>query len=74
MSRGQRGAIPADLPPMLSRLGMSEEGWPHLVKDFGRDFRRAAGSPASLSAEASRRDRQWLQGTRTAESVFIRPA
>jgi REP element-mobilizing transposase RayT len=74
VSRGKRGAIPAGLPPILARLGVSEDGWLKLVKDFGRLFRRAAGSPASLAREATRRERRWLHGTRAGRSVFTETA
>jgi hypothetical protein len=68
--RHGKGRIPASAPPILSRLQISEEGWLALVKDFGRLFRRAAGTPESLTAEATRRDRHWLHGTRNSQAVF----
>ena len=40
------------------------------ITEFGRKFRRAAGLPESLSAEATRQDSNWLQGTRAAATVF----
>ena len=69
---GKRGTIPAALPPLLDRLGLSEDSWLALMRDFGRLFRRAAGNPDSLSREADRRDRHWLHGLRTSQSVFNR--
>jgi hypothetical protein len=72
--RGRRGSIPEGLPPILARPGVSEDGWQQLVKDFGRLFRRATVSPASVAREATRRERAWLHGTRTSQSVFIEPA
>jgi hypothetical protein len=71
LSRGKRGSIPSEPPPILARLGLSEDGWQSLVKDFGRLFRRAAGSATSLDREATRRDQAWLHGTR--QSVFVEP-
>jgi hypothetical protein len=44
--------------------------WVETVKEFGRKFRRAAGRPASLAAEAERRECHWLQGTRQAAVAF----
>ena len=72
LSGGQRGHIPSELPPILARLGLSEAGWQSVVKDFGRLFHRAAGSPTSLAREATRRDQAWRQGTR--QTIFVKPA
>ena len=35
--------------------------WCDLVKKFGKLFKRAAGTPASLSSEAARRGQNYLQ-------------
>ncbi len=39
----KRGAIPADLAPILARLKVSDDGWLQLMRGFNRMFRRAAG-------------------------------
>jgi len=70
LRHGKRGAIPSSLPPVFERLGMSEDGWLKLVKDFGRLFGRAAGSPSSLAQEATRREQTWLQGLQKSREVF----
>ena len=57
----KRGAIPADLAPVLERLGLDLVGWCDLVKKFGKLFKRAAGSAESLSSEAARRGQRYLQ-------------
>jgi REP element-mobilizing transposase RayT len=72
LRRGKHSTIPETLPPKLTRLGISEDGWLTLVKDFGRVFHRAAGNPASLSREATRRNRRWLQGARSSQRAFTR--
>jgi hypothetical protein len=46
--RGRGGCIPADLPPLLSRVGIAEDDWLPLVTRFGRHFHRVAGAPHSL--------------------------
>jgi hypothetical protein len=51
----KRGAVPSHLAPILTRLGMDSEDWCQVVGGFGRVFRRVAGTPASLQAEATRR-------------------
>jgi hypothetical protein len=58
---GKRGTIPAELAPILERLGLDAAGWCDLVKKFGKLFKRAAGNAASLSSEAARRGQSYLQ-------------
>ena len=66
----KRGSIPSHLQPILDRLQINGDVWVETVQEFGRKFRRAAGSPESLAAEAARQDSHWLQGTRNAATVF----
>ena len=73
LRRGASGRIPDSLPPLLSRLGVTEESWLSLIKDFGRLFHRAAGTPASLTSEAARQNRQWLHGTKNSRATFQSP-
>jgi hypothetical protein len=53
LRRDKRGAIPSDVAPILERLKVTDDGWLHLVKDFSRMFRRAAGTPATLGLKFS---------------------
>jgi hypothetical protein len=53
--RDKAGRIPLSLRPILERLGLEPAAWCDLVKKFGRLFKRAAGSPDKMAAEASRR-------------------
>jgi hypothetical protein len=57
---GKRGAIPAQLAPILERLGLDAAGWCDLVTQFGKLFKRAAGTADSLSREAARRGQHYL--------------
>ena len=66
----KRGAIPAELAPVLERLQVSGESWVGMVKKFGRTFRRAAGTPKSLAQEAARYGRRWLQGVTASRAIF----
>jgi hypothetical protein len=52
--RGRGGHIPADLPPLLARVGIAEDDWLPLVTRFGRLFHRVAGAPHSLALLARR--------------------
>lgn len=58
----RRGSIPADLAPILTRIGVDGEHWFEAVTRFGKLFKRAAGSAEHLAAEAGRRGVRWLQG------------
>ena len=57
----KRGTIPAELAPILERLGLDAVGWCDLVQKFGKLFKRAAGATESLAAEAARRGQTYLQ-------------
>ena len=64
-----RGVIPADLAPILTRLQVTEESWMKLFSRFSRLFRRATGSPASLSRDAATRG-QRREGVISSRAVF----
>jgi REP element-mobilizing transposase RayT len=66
----KRGAIPADLAPILDRLQLSRETWIETVQHFGKWFHRAAGRPETLALEAQRRHRQWLSGISHSRAAF----
>src|SRR6516162_8445937 len=68
----KRGAIPADLAPILERLHIGgEEGWMQLMGRFSRLFRRAAGTPQSLHREREQRGCRVMQGLPFSRAVFI---
>ena len=58
----KRGAIDADLAPILLRIGANPEAWLDTVTHFGSRFRLAAGLVSSLREFADRLGRRWLQG------------
>ena len=60
LKSGKRGAIPNELAPILKRLGIDSGGWCDLIQKFGRLFKRAAGSPESISSEAERRGQSFM--------------
>ena len=68
--RDKRGAIPAELAPILDRLGLSDECWIDCVKNFGRWFHRAAGRVSALSDEATRGGKRWFQGAGRCGQAF----
>ena len=68
--RDKRGATPAELAPILERLGLSHECWIDCVKNFGRWFRRAAERVSALSEEATRAGKRWLHGVSRCGQAF----
>ena len=60
LHKRKRGAIPSELAPILVRLGIDTNGWCDLVRNFGRLFRRAAGTPKSLAKESTRRGQRYM--------------
>jgi len=61
----KKGRIPAELAPIMDRIGLSGELWCDVVKRFGKIFKRVAGTPESLAQEAIRRGQS---GFRTGSS------
>ena len=68
--RDKRGAISAELAPILDRLGLSDECWIDGVKNFGRWFHRVAGRVSALSDEATRAGKRWFQGAGRCGQAF----
>ena len=51
---GSRGTIPAELAPILDRLGVIGDGWVDKVRHFGRWFKTAVGRRVLLADLAVR--------------------
>lgn len=60
-SGGKCGRVPAEVAPILKRVGISSGVWCDVVKRFGKIFQRVAGGPQSLAREAQQRRQGWLQ-------------
>lgn len=60
---GKRGAIPANMAPILERLGMEPTDWVREMQYYGRWYYRAVGSFQSLQSYCAHRGRKWLKGT-----------
>jgi len=60
-----KGRIPAELAPIMERIGLSGELTCDVVKRFGKIFKRVAGTPETLAQEATLRGRS---GFRTGSS------
>jgi hypothetical protein len=66
----KRGAIDADLAPILLRIGAIPKAWIDSISRFGSDFRLAAGRLPSLYDFADRIGRRWIKGIATARASF----
>jgi len=67
---GKHGAIPADLEPILTRLGMVPEEFLGAVTKFPAWFRRFAGTTDDFVARAQEIGRQSLHGISHARRIF----
>ena len=66
----KRGAIPAEIAPILDRLGIVSEELLETVQEFPRRFPRFAGSVKQFTSRAAQAGRRWLHGVRHAARVF----
>jgi REP element-mobilizing transposase RayT len=66
----KRGAMDADLAPILVRIGANPDAWHETVTCFGSKFRLAAGLLANLRIFAHRIHRHWLIGAEAAGTAF----
>lgn len=66
----KRGAIPADLAPILERLAIRTETWVDLVSEFGHRFRRLVGRPSEITTAASHCHQRWMHGMKSARRAF----
>jgi len=68
---GKRGAIDADLAPILLRIGLKPEAWVDTISSFQSRFRLAAGLQSSLRNFADQLGRRWLAGLAAAQIAFL---
>ena len=71
---GKRGAIDADLAPILLRIGLKPDAWLDTISRFQSRFRLAAGLLSSLRNFADQIGRHWLTGLTAARAVFVASA
>ena len=58
----KRGFIPADVPPILTRLGVEAENWIETVRHFRRHFYDFVGPGDILAQRGRALGRSWLRG------------
>ena len=66
----KRGAIDADLAPILARIGVNPDAWCDTVSRFGSKFRLAAGLLSNLRNFAGQIGSRWLKGVAMARAAF----
>jgi hypothetical protein len=71
---GKRGAIDADLAPILLRIGIKPDAWVDTISRFESRFRLAAGLLSSLRNFADQLGRRWLAGLTAARAAFAASA
>ena len=68
LDKGKRGATPLDAAPVFKRLGLTEDVWVELVRDFGKLFCAVAGKPRVIdSTKSPRRHQRYNIRPRTRE-------
>jgi hypothetical protein len=73
MRLDKRGAVDAELAPILQRVGANPEAWLDTVTCFGSKFRLAAGMLVNLRRFADQIGRRWLKGSTAARAAFSSP-
>ena len=71
---GKRGAIDADLMPILLRIGANPDVWLDTISRFGSRFRLAAGLLSNLRNFANQLGRRWMTGVAAARTTFTNPS
>jgi REP element-mobilizing transposase RayT len=66
----KRGAIPGQLPPILTRLNIEPGHWLRHMGQRRHRFYHAVGSIQTLRKFAERAGRHWLQGMTSSERLF----
>jgi hypothetical protein len=74
LKSGKRGAIDADLAPVLLRIGLKPDAWLDTISRFESRFRLAAGLLSSLRNFSDQLGRRWLTGLTAAQAVFVTSA
>jgi putative transposase len=69
----KRGAIPAELEPILNRLGFDESSWLDGIKLFGRPMFQMIGPADRMRQVAQSNQRSWYRGVSACQAVFGPP-
>lgn len=69
LREGKRGAIPADLEPIMSRLAQNNDAFLIASQNFGKLFKRYCGSPDNLRMHAHKKGLKKVHGLRFAREL-----
>ena len=67
------GAIPADVEPILDRIGFDESTWLEGIKLFGQPMFQFIGPANMIRQAAEANQRSWYRGITACHAVFGRP-
>lgn len=70
LKNGKQGSIPADLEPILVRLGILSSGWLNAVKTFNAGFSYFAGDEQVLTSIADKIGKNWIKGLSFGRALF----
>lgn len=70
VSNKKRGVIPANVEPILDRLGFDESTWLEGIKLFGRPMFQAIGPANMIRQAANAQQRCWYRGISACQAVF----
>lgn len=68
--KGKAGTIPAELAPILDRVGINSERWLDVLQSFGELFPRVAGNAEQVEEHAASHDRHWFHGVNNCRQIF----
>ena len=69
----KRGALDAELPPILVRLNIDKDAWLEAMRVKGNVFGRAMGKLNHLRLHAKALGQSWVKGLRQAERLYGTP-
>ena len=69
----KRGAIPADMPPLLERLNIDARHWMYLSKHFESPFKGLVGSAHTVRQACEKLGKHWSHGIKQCETLFSSP-
>lgn len=66
----KRGHIPANIPPILTRLNIDTQPWLTHMQSHGDRFSRVVGRAEAIKDYAERLGQRWLCGMRASQQLF----
>ena len=66
----KRGAVPANMPPLLERLAIDAQHWMYLSKHFESPFKDLVGSARTVRNACEELGKQWSHGIKQCEVLF----